>query len=749
MGSGDFQSGQHYLQEKIRQRFTYISHDADLKKIEKALSFSQEIYGDTLWSGNMKEVEHAFEVTELLLQLKPDTSMIIASLLHLIPQHDKNYSAKIEKEFGSDVKQLIDGFEMLRRIKPTDVKSELENTRKIFLVMAKDLRVVILKLVDRVHSLQHLDLRHPELQKQLAKETMDIYAPIAARLGIYTIKTQLEDLSFQYLFPLEHQEIQNELQNYFKERGQSIDVIKKEIVDFLQGHSFEVYVDGRIKNLYSIYRKLKLKNQNTLDHLYDVYALRIVVPPRYDKDGNELNDHLYGLLGLIHSRWQPLTDRFKDYVAVPKPNGYQSLHTAVIGLAAKKYHPTEIQIRSERMHHDAEFGVASHWLYKDLKKTEKIHGANSKMLEKTQQSYMHWLESLSQIQQDLGKGKNSLSQMKLDIFDDRIFVFTPEGEVKDLPKGATPLDFAYSIHTDLGHRCLMAKVNGSIVPLAYELKNGEIVEIVLSNKFEPKTSWLTIVKTPGAKAKIRSYFKSLDKNRLFRDGKELINKILVKLQMPFLDDELSILKQYGEKKLSYKERVTLVEDIGNGSRLAHLVLKKVLGRDIGRLEESVEKEVPEKKLIESSGNFQSSEVVIGGETGIAYRFALCCKPKKGEPIFGYLTRGNAVSIHLQKCKKLKDAEEIRIIDTQWSNQDVLSKMQRVEITLRAHDRVGLIRDIAEVISRMNINIVDFGSSTREADKVVRKITLEVSSLQQLPQIVKGLQKIRNMIEVKA
>ena len=456
------------------------------KVLEKAIALNPSLngerlgqafdYADKLHSGHNhvtgdSYILHALSVADTLISFHPRENTIIAAFLHGVPEMPGYDLQEIGRLFGQDVASLISALAMLNRIKSVDQKSDMDSLRKMFLAMAQDIRVVMVKLADRLENMEMLDAYPAGKRKIIARETLDIYAPIASRMGIYTIKVKLEDLCFKYLYPRQHEVLGSQMHEYKLKRGKKIDDIKRELKFFLDAHGIEAVVEGRIKNLYSIYKKLKLKTHTTLEEIYDVFAMRVILPARMSKEGKEQTDHLYAVLGAIHSKWKPVGNRFKDYVAVPKPNGYRSLHTAVIGLSPHSSQATEIQIRSQKMHEEAEYGIASHWIYEDLKKT--LGNLSRESLEDILESshdtvfgkYVSWLDALSKLQRDFRSGSEFMEALKLDVFNDRIFVLTPSGEVKDLPLGATPVDFAYAIHTDVGHRCLLAKVNSLVVPL--------------------------------------------------------------------------------------------------------------------------------------------------------------------------------------------------------------------------------------------------------------------------------------------
>jgi GTP pyrophosphokinase len=477
-------------------------------------------------------------------------------------------------------------------------------------------------------------------------------------------------------------------------------------------------------------------------------------------EGTELNDQLYAVLGLIHSKWKPMANRFKDYAAVPKPNGYRSLHTTVIGLSPKSLNqPTEVQIRTRKMHEEAENGIASHWLYESNKKSlasltkDSLQDVLINTKDFSKQNYINWLEALSKTQNEIPDDKELVEALKLDVFNDRIFVFTPTGTVKDLPAGSTPVDFAYAVHSDIGNRCQLAKANGVVVPLNYELKNGEVVEIVTNNKTVPKPHWLSFVKSAGARNKIRAYLRSLDKERSFREGKELINKILIRKNKPLLDEDLSLLREYGGSKLTLRKRIALVEEIGNGSVLATVVLKKVFGEDeevvVINKADSIIAALKSKLILPRRKAGQATnddEIFIAGARGVPYRFANCCKPGKNKPILAYVTRGHAVSIHLQNCKVLRDADQRRIVSASWGKEKDARKFP-VKVTLRAKNRTGLIRDITEVINQANVNILDFGTAKKLDKDIERDLVLEISDNEQFLGVLERLQRIRDVFDV--
>lgn len=746
--------------EKVLEKALQLNPRINKERVVQAHEYAKKMHaGEYRMSGD-PYIVHLLAVADILLLLTPDEDTLIAALLHSVTGRPK-FDDKVFKDmFGDNVHFLVHGVESLDRVRSRDYTTDAEVIRRMFFTIAKDLRVILIKMADRLHNMETLSYRSETKQKLIAKETLDIYVPISARLGIYHLKGKLEDKAFKYLQPSQYQLLKKELKEYCSQRGETIDDICKRLTEFLKRHNIDAVVDGRIKNLYSIYRKLKAKSHSTLQDIYDVYALRVTLPIKSDHYGHELNDQLYAVLGLIHgnSEWKPLPHRFKDYVAVPKYNGYQSLHTAVLGLSSSSTQPTEIQIRSQRMHDEAEYGVASHWIYKDVKTVKesslpnRFSVAHMAAQDSSSRNYVQWIASLAKIQKDFGSGEDFFDALKTDYFTDRIFVMTPNGEVKDLPQGSTPVDFAYSIHSDVGHCCQLAKVNGKVVSLDYELQNGEMVEIVTAKSPQPKSLWLSFVKTPGAKAKIRAYFRSSDKERIFREGKELLNQHLSRMGKPLLDEDLSIFRYYNGRRLPVKDRVGLVEEVGNGSVLPTPVLRKAFG---GRPHEermayrnekirALKFRIPKKKRSASSSH---SAVFIDGMDGLPHRFANCCMPKVGQPIVGYITRNHAVTIHLERCRHLRKAREERILDAKWAGH-IHDKRYSVKLEFELKDRVGLIRDIADVISSMNINILSFSQKENDRAKIFREAVVEVSSNDELVRLVQQLERVRNVMKIR-
>jgi GTP diphosphokinase / guanosine-3',5'-bis(diphosphate) 3'-diphosphatase len=743
--------------EAILKKASTFNPYINRERLTKAYTYAKRYNEGRYRLSGDPAIVHYLSVTDILLSLRTDEDTVIAGMLHGISDMPEFNEDEFRRDFGDRVFYLISAVASLKNVKSRSAKVEAESLRRMFVAMAKDLRVILIKLADRLNNMETISFFPVSKQKQIAKETLDIYVPISARLGIYLIKSRLEDLAFQYLYPKQYEQLSKELGEYLLEREQTIDDIKKEVKKYLLDHNIQAEVDGRIKNLYSIYRKLKVKNHSTLRDIFDVFAVRVILPDKHDANGEENTDHLYAVLGLIHRKWHPVAHRFKDYVALPKPNGYASLHTAVLGMSSKDSQVTEIQIRSRRMHEEAEFGVATHWIYDANKKvlnkrTWEEYSVESLVGENETKKYVDWIQALAKLQTEFENGGDLIDALKIDVFTDRIFVMTPHGDVKDLPLGSTVIDFAYSVNTDIGHKCVSAKVNGNVVPLDYQIKNGEVIEIIEGPYDDPKANWLSFVKTSLAKRKIQTYFKSLDKEKIFEEGKYLINRYLKEGNKPLLDEELTIFKKFNGKRLSMKDRCKLVEDVGSGIQSALRLLQEVFGQSFGENRKAralrPSTMTTNKKLLPNNVDKPADDqIFIAGETGMPYKFANCCKPKPGVPIVGYINRNHEVNIHLQRCPVLRNAMEDRVLEAFWGS-DMQSQKYHVKLELLSKNRVGLIRDIAEVITKMNLNILFFSDMAKEGDSVRRDIVIEVADNNQLNDVMNKLQRIRNVEDVR-
>ena len=530
----------------------YLPH-ANFERIGKAYEFAKKAHTGQLRFSGEPYFSHPVAATFHLLTLQPDEDAIIACLLHDVIEDTTEDVKAVEKKFGGAVANLCLDMEKLGTVRYRGQERQIENLRKMFVAMARDLRVIFIKLSDRLHNMETLSYVRPDKQKRIAKETLEVYAPIAARLGLFEFKSRLEDLAFQTLEPEEFRKIEQAVAGTAGEREKFIERTKKKLKIILQKAGIDAEVTGRTKHFYSIWRKLKLKNYSSVNEIYDLFALRVLTKSTAD---------CYAALGAIHNHFTPLSHRFKDFIAVPKPNGYQSLHTTVVGL--NRNSPTEIQIRTKEMHEAAERGAAAHFAYSEKKKSVK-----------TEEEKLKWIRGLVELHEQMKDNTEFVVSLTSDVLENRIFVLTPKGDVFDLPTGATPVDFAFAIHTEVGNRCVGAKVNGKIAKLDTELKNGQVVEILTKKDAKPNRFWLSFTKTNSAKAKIRAFFSALGRNENIAIGKELINKKLARLGKPKLDADYSILRNYKKQDLSKCGRELLLERVGNGSVSSSAVVKSL------------------------------------------------------------------------------------------------------------------------------------------------------------------------------
>jgi len=699
-----------------------------------------------------------YEVCHLLLDLGPDEQTLIACLFFASKISVTAYGSHIEAKFGGDVRRILESLTRLASIKPNFERNDMEVLRQVILMMAEDFRVMLVCLADKLYDISHIDTFSPPDQKQLAEESLKIYAPVASRLGMYSIKWRLEDSAFKALNAFQYNNIHLQLERIGRERKDALEEFQYELDAYLRQQDVACRITGRTKSIYSIYRKMRRKSTDLILDLHDIFAVRIIVPTRETDNAGESTETLYSVLGLIHNRWTPLPGRFKDYIAVPKPNGYQSLHTSIFTTTSGlKNQPVEIQIRSERMHREAEYGIAAHWLYEDTRgkstQFDREHIlqyldkdlAECDLQNKKLQRQIEWLKGLVHVGDDEASSSSvmerDIHEYKIDIFHDRIFVFTPTGEVKDLPSGATPVDFAYSIHTDIGHRSAMARVNGSIVPLNMQLNNGDVIEIVLKPKPNPRPEWLSFVKTSGARQKIKVWFKSQNRDLSFREGKDLLNKQLRRLNKAGLDEQLSLLKAYDGKQLSVAERQKVIEDIGSGSTSVSSVIRKIFHQEdlMQPLVPTPLKEIPDSAPLDA-------KILLGGEAGLPVRLAQCCTPKEGERIVGYVTRQHA-SIHRFDCSHLQNSNPARVLEAKWITSHPGKQKYSVRIIVEAVNRIGLIRDLTSVIADMGVNIFDFSVKHQDEKFVTRSLLLEVSGYEQLDEILRKLEAVTGVVNV--
>ncbi|WP_298461673.1 bifunctional (p)ppGpp synthetase/guanosine-3',5'-bis(diphosphate) 3'-pyrophosphohydrolase [uncultured Mitsuokella sp.] len=709
------------------------SPKANLDLIRRAYEIAQKAHqGQTRVSGEAYII-HPLHVAEILTELHLDDVTISAALLHDVVE-DTTYTLDQMKElFGEEVAMLIDGVTKLGRLQyKSKEEAQLESYRKMFLAMAKDIRVIMIKLADRLHNMRTLKYMREDKQKRIARETIEIYAPLANRLGISSIKWELEDLCLRYLEPEIYYDLVENVKQKRKERQSFIETSIRQIQEKLEEAHIKADISGRAKHFYSIYKKMKRDNKD-LSEIYDLSAVRVLVDSVKD---------CYGVLGVIHAMWKPIPGRFKDYIAMPKSNGYQSLHTTVM----TRGYPLEIQIRTFAMHQVSEYGVAAHWKYKEAGKGAKATGAVDQK--------MSWLRQMVSLQQELSDPKEYFEALKVDIFSDEVFVFTPKGDVVDLPKGSIPIDFAYRIHTEVGHHCVGAKVNGKLVPLEYKLKNGDIVSVI-TNKANngPSRDWLNIVASSETRSKIRSWFKKEKREENIERGFELIKEEAKHLgYAPKQLLKEGRLQQVADK-LNIQSEDDLLAALGFGGLTVRSVMTKLIELYKKDLKEAtppdVSKMLSELKTPQHNGKRSRSShgVLVEGESGLLVRLARCCNPIPGDQIVGFITRGRGVSVHRADCPNvLRDNDLSRLIEVSW---DIgLDKDYTVEIEIVCNDKSGALAELLAVPSEMKLNIRSVNANPNRNNKTSTVVMgIDVKSASQVTQIMTKMRRLKNVYSV--
>ncbi len=691
---------------------------ADLSGIERAYRFALEAHADQKRASGEPYVTHPIAAAQTLAELGLDPVAIQAALLHDIPE-DTEYSLQdVEERFGPEVAQLVDGVTKLSKFSAhSHEERQAENIRKMFLAMAEDVRVVLIKLADRLHNMRTIAGLPPEKQQRIARQTLEIYAPLAERLGIWQMKWELEDLAFKVLEPVAFRSLAQQLEVRRTARESYVERAMAELQEALEASGIRAELSGRPKHLYSIHRKMQRKAAN-FDEVYDVYAIRVLV--------DEVKD-CYAALGVVHSLWRPIPGQFDDYIAMPKANGYQSLHTAVIALEG---HPLEVQIRTHQMHRIAEVGIAAHWRYKEGSRSDRDYDAK-----------LAWIRQLMEWQREVADATEFVEGLKLDVFQDQVFVFTPKGEVKDLPAGSTPLDFAYRIHTDVGHRCIGAKVNNRLVPLDYKLRNGDIVEIVTTKAAHgPSRDWLSIVRTTHAREKIRQWFKRQQREENIAHGREALDRELRRLARTSLErvgpDRVAEMAEL----YKFPSVDDFLAAVGYGAVSAQQVVIRM-----GVVDDSNETVLP--PVAPPLPPSQTGGVRVKGVGDLLVRFAACCHPIPGDPIIGFITRGKGVTVHLRDCVTIQHEKDVeRLIEVEW--EGAAERTYPIAIRLDAYDRTGLLSDITNVVAEQKVNIVAAHVETRPDHTATVNATLQVSSVAQLARVLSRLEQVKDVFSVQ-
>ncbi len=720
------------IEEIIEKQVQNYGEQTDVGLIQKAYQLAKTEHGDQCRMSGEPYIIHPMNVAYILADLGMDDETVCAALLHDVVEDTNLTNEDLVKEFGETIAQMVAGVTKLGSIRFTSIEEkQAENYRKMFLAMGKDIRVVLIKLADRLHNMRTLKYLAPDRQFANAKETMDLYAPLANRLGIYSLKWELEDLSFKYLYPEEYHKIVDELDKKRDERLEFINKIKEDLKENITKQHIEVEVTGRAKHLYSIYKKMQ-RDQKNLDQIYDLFALRILVKNVRD---------CYATLGIVHEMYTPMPGRFKDYIAVPKTNMYQSIHTTLLG---PKGVPFEVQIRTWDMHKIAEFGIAAHWAYKE----ESNNGIRKSVI--VNDDKLAWLRESLEWQQKTENPREFLRTLKTELFEDEVYVFTPKGGIKEMPMGATPIDFAYSVHQEIGHRMIGCKINGKMMPIITELQNGDIVEILTSDQPKgPSRDWLKFVKSSSAKTKINQWFKREERTENIEKGKEIIDREIKKLGMK----NQELLKPEWLEGILEKYQYTTIDDMYASIGFGGLSDKKVIARLLGEYRKEHEEEDLEQKIEELSQAKPSkikpskTGVYVKGIENCLVKLSKCCNPLPGDEIIGYITKGRGVSVHRKDCINLKDlvGQENRMIDVYWL-QDVKASYT-VEIEIFANDRTGLLRDVIKQIENYKIKIMGMNTRTNKDNTAILDMTLETTDIENLNKLMKALRNVESVYDV--
>jgi len=706
--------------DELKYKLASTFSPAEMAKLEKAYFFSEKYHaGQQRLSGD-PYVSHSIETAAILHELHSDPDAIIAGLLHdCIEDTDATYE-EIKENFGKEVADLVEGVTKIStRVFRDSEEQKAENLRKVMLAMIRDIRVLVIKLADRLHNMRTLEFLPEDKQRRLARETIEIYAPLAHRLGIARIKNELEDTAFHFLYPREYEELVSKVKVFASRHAQTITEAKNQIQQLLAEIAIPATVNGRMKHLFSIWNKMRYQ-QKALDQIYDLMALRIIVPALKD---------CYAALGIVHAHWKPMPGRFKDFIAMPRSNMYQSLHTTVIGPWGD---PLEIQIRTEEMHKTAEEGIAAHWSYKEgVQVGEKI--ANK----------LSWFRQFLDWQQDLRDSKEFMEALKIDLFEDEVFVFTPKGEVKSLRRHANPIDFAYSIHSRLGDTLIGAKVNGRLVPLKYELKNGDIVEVITRSDAKPSRDWLKFVKTTKARNRIRHYFRQLEKEENIKQGRLILNTELERcgttLNEMLKKDRLLEAAQ----KLNFKSVDELLLQIGDGNISARTVAAK-LGLDVPSTQPATQSTGSETRGMARKND---DSVRVHGLAGMVTRFAQCCHPIPGDTIVGYITQGRGVSIHRTDCPNVQTllTESGRKVLVTWDEMQNASHV--LQLFIQAQDRERLQADLLRVFDDAGVLLKETICRTTRQNMFEGTYKLQVKGKEHLREVIRGLEKVKGVIKV--
>ncbi len=711
------------LDDIIEQMKAYHP-DADVDALRKAHAFCARVHGAKAGRAGGSCPPGSLEIAAILIRLKTDVATIITGMLHDILAQELAEAEELKNLFGEDIGHLIELLTKLGKISfTTSEKQQAEYFRKMLLAMARDIRVVLVLLAVRLHDMRTLDRRPAAEKRRFAQETLDVYAPLANRLGISWIKCELEDLAFLHVLPEIFFELRDKVAQTVRDRAGYVEDVKKRIEEKLRSHQIAGQCYGRSKHLYSIYRKMERQGIE-FEEVYDLIAFRVIVKSVQD---------CYAVLGIIHEAWKPIPGRFKDYIAMPKPNMYQSLHTTVIGPYSERM---EVQIRTDEMHRVAEEGIAAHWKYKEGKAAAAVGSADERQL--------GWLRQMLEAQQEMADTPDFSGGVEVDLFSDEVYVFTPKGEVKAFPRGATPIDFAYSVHSQVGHRCVGARINGKLVPLKTELNNGDIVEVITAANQTPSKDWLKFVKTSRAAVRIRQWIKTEQREKSIELGRELLEKRLRKFGLSL------------KRVLASKELATAMQDLGYHSSsdlMAALGYGKLSpGQLVSRIvPEDKLKQAPEAKgrigqVLEKIRKKPSSAIKIQGIDDIMVRYGKCCNPLPGDAVVGFITRGRGITVHAADCPAVLQADPDRRVEVEWDLKKKASHPTRIRVLSR--DQKGILANMSSAVSNCEANIVGAQVHTTGDGRAVTDFTVDVADLDQLKQVVNALMQVKGVFKVE-
>lgn len=739
----DFTSPEVLYEDLVKSIKKYHPSD-DLSMVEKAYHIARDAHKDQKRKSGEPYIIHPLCVAIILADLELDKESIIAGILHDVVEDTVLTEEELAEIFGKEVALLVDGVTKLTQLSwsADKVETQAENLKKMFLAMAKDIRVILIKLADRLHNMRTLQYMKPEKQKEKARETIEIYAPLADRLGISKIKIELDDLALKYLEPDVYKELEEKVALTSEARQSLIDNIINEIESHMKNADIQCEVSGRVKHFFSIYKKM-VNQHKTLDQIYDIFAVRIIVDSVKD---------CYAALGVIHEMYKPIPGRFKDYIAMPKPNMYQSLHTTLIGTTGQ---PFEIQIRTYEMHRTAEYGIAAHWKYKESGSGQAAAGDEAKKLS--------WLRQILEWQQDMSDNKEFLSMLKsdLDMFSDSVYCFTPNGDVKSLPSGSTPIDFAYAIHTAVGNKMVGARVNGKLVTIDYVLQNGDRIEIMTSqNSKGPSRDWLNLVKSSQAKNKINTWFKQERKADNIARGREMIDRYCKAKGINFAEINKPEFVEKVLKRYAFQDWDSVLASVGHGGLKEGQVINKMMEERAKK----IRREVTDATILDSIGDNNKaavvpikgkskSGIVVKGIHDLAVRFSKCCNPVPGDEIVGFVTRGRGITIHRTDCinvMNLPEIERSRLIDAEWQAEenDKSAATYSTEISIFANNRIGMYVDIAKIFTEREIDVKNMNARTNKQGKATITMSFDIHGTEELNSLMAKIRQIDGVLDIE-